>query len=115
MRRSINEGNGKREWSWDSIFMVIQGHRIVWWSSEKHFDETETPASYVLLAGHAGLAGFSPIDMRDYGQDEMERIVTIFGRGPNGQHKVSFLAHDIEEKANIEDAVIQALTEDKRD
>jgi len=93
--------------------MVIQGHRIVWWSSIKEFDESEAPESYVLLAGHAGLASLSPLDLRDYGQQEIDRIVTVFGRGPNEQHKVSFLAADASEKSAIEDAVILALSDQK--
>jgi hypothetical protein len=45
----------KRTWSWDTAFVLIEGHRFIWWRSEKHFDTGEAPLGQIFFAGHSGL------------------------------------------------------------
>ena len=46
-----------RQWDWEGMFAIIQGHRFIWWSSERHFDDGVDPLGQIFFAGHAGLAG----------------------------------------------------------
>ena len=32
---SLMSSNSKRHWDWRYIFAIIQGHRFIWWKSEK--------------------------------------------------------------------------------
>jgi len=45
-------GDSNRQWDWKSTFAIIQGHRFIWWDSEKDFDEGENPSGQIFFAGH---------------------------------------------------------------
>jgi len=113
LKKPSSAGDSGRKWTWESVFVVVQGHRIVWWRDERQFDEAETPIGHILLSGHAGLAGLSPLDLRELRNDEAERTVNVFGRGCGGQQKVGFLTMDCNEKSLLEGAIIKAAEDDK--
>jgi len=106
----------KREWKWESVFVVIQGHRIVWWKNERAFDDGDAtpPLGQILFAGHSGIAGLSPLDIRQLDDvTEVMRTLHIFGRGSQEQQKIALLAANEQEKEAIEDAVIAATMDEK--
>ena len=106
-----------RDWDWISIFAIIQGHRFVWWKSEKDFDNGENPAGQIFFAGHSGLASLSPLELRELEKNEIKNVVNIFGRGSErkGQLKISLLVSDDVEKEKLESAVLHATLDSKND
>ena len=54
-RPDSSYSESKRTWIWDTAFVLIEGHRFVWWRSEKHFDIGEAPLGQIFFAGHSGL------------------------------------------------------------
>lgn len=40
-RPESSYSQSKRTWNWESAFVLIEGHRLIWWRSEKHFDVGE--------------------------------------------------------------------------
>lgn len=97
-----------RTWSWEPAFGLIEGHRFIWWRSERHFDTGEAPLGQIFFAGHSGLAGLSPLDLRELSKEEIPKVVSIFGRGSQGQQKVTLLASSSELKDSLENAVLDA-------
>ena len=109
-------GSG-HQWDWKPIFCIFQGHRFIWWSSEKDFDEGENPSGQIYFAGHSGLAGLSPLEMRELTAAEVPLVTNIFGRGSTRggqQTKISLLSPDLRTKEGFELAAINA-TLDKHD
>ena len=104
-----------RNWSWGSAFALIEGHRFVWWRSERHFDTGEAPLGQLFFAGHSGLAGLSPLDLRELSPEEVPFVVSIFGRGINGQQKMTLLAPSSSAKHSLEIAVVGASMDAKAD
>lgn len=106
-----------RHWDWISIFAIIQGHRFVWWQSENDFDDGENPAGQLFFAGHSGLAGLSPLEIREFKKNEIEKVVNIFGRGigAKGQFKISLLVEDNTMKEKLEAAVLNATLHGKNE
>lgn len=104
-----------RDWDWITIFAIIQGHRFVWWKSEKDFDNGENPAGQIFFAGHSGLASLSPLELRELQKNEIKNVVNIFGRGSGGkgQLKISLLVSDQVQKDNLENAVLHATLDAK--
>lgn len=102
-----------REWIWETAFALLQGHRFVWWRSEKHFDDGEKPLGNIFFAGHAGLAGLSPLDLRELKPEEVPLVICIFGRGMEGQQKATLLASSSKVKEALETAVLNVS--DKND
>lgn len=49
----------ERTWNWETAFVLIEGHRFIWWRSEKHFDTGEAPLGQIFFAGHSGLVRYS--------------------------------------------------------
>lgn len=105
----------KRNWSWETIFVLIEGHRFIWWRSEKHFDTGEAPLGQIFFAGHSGLAGLSPLDLRELTKEEIPFVVSIFGRGTTMQQKITLMAPSPEAKDSLENAVLAASTDTKAD
>ena len=92
---------------WEIIFAVIQGHRFIWWKSVDEFDDGELPSGKVILSGHAGLGGPSPIEMRKLDRErELPLCLTIFGRGSLSQERITILLPDKDVKEDLENAVI---------
>ncbi|EJK56333.1 hypothetical protein THAOC_23806 [Thalassiosira oceanica] len=102
-------------WRWESAFALIEGHRFIWWKSEKHFDTGEASEGSLFFAGHAGLSGLSPLDLRELPTGDIPSVVSIFGRGQQGQQKVTCLAPDHTAKQTLENAVIFASSDTKAD
>ena len=105
----------RSSWSWKGIFALIEGHRFIWWRSEKHFDTGESPLGQIFFAGHSGLAGLSPLDLRELTKEEIPYVISIFGRGQQQQQKITLLAPSLELKDSLENAVLFASTEAKTD
>jgi hypothetical protein len=96
------------DWFWATAFAVVHGRRLLWWLTTEDFDEGDAPAGYLFLAGHAGLAGLSPRDVREIDKGELPRVVNIFGRGKDGQQKLMLLLPTEESKEKLEEAVLSA-------
>jgi hypothetical protein len=105
----------RSNWSWKGVFALIEGHRFIWWRSEKHFDTGESPLGQIFFAGHSGLAGLSPLDLRELTKEEIPSVISIFGRGPQGQQKITLLAPSLKAKDSLENAVLFASTDAKAD
>jgi hypothetical protein len=52
----------------------------------------EAPLGQIFFAGHSGLAGLSPLDLRELSKEEIPKVVSIFARGTKDQQKTIFLA-----------------------
>ena len=104
-----------RQWDWEPVFGLVHGHRFIWWRSEKHFDDGEPPLGQIFFAGHSGLGGLSPMEMRELSREEALLIVTMFGRGVEEQQKISLLCPDAKAKEALEDAIIGASAGSKFD
>lgn len=113
-------GDDQRKWEWRPIFAIVQGHRFIWWLSEKDFDEGENPNGQIFFAGHSGLAGLSPLELRELEQNEIPLVVSLFGRdamktGQQLQTKISMLCPDRVAKESLEKAVLTACLDNKNE
>lgn len=99
-----------RLWDWETVFAIVQGRRFLWWDSVYDFDNGESPLGRIFLAGHAGLAGLSPLDLRELHKDEISLVVNIFGRGMEGQQKLTMMCGNSQMKDELENAVLAAST-----
>ena len=108
-----------RNWTWETAFGLLEGHRFIWWRSEKDFDTGEAPLGQIFFAGHSGLAGLSPLDLRELSKEEIPFVVSIFGRGlqteQRGQQKIILLAPTSDVKETLENAVLGASRDSKAD
>uniref|UniRef100_A0A7S2KQJ6 Uncharacterized protein n=2 Tax=Leptocylindrus danicus TaxID=163516 RepID=A0A7S2KQJ6_9STRA len=102
-------------WEWRNIFTILQGHRLVWWVSSHDFDRGNKPLGQILFAGHAGLAGLSPLDLRQMQKNEFSRAISVFGRGEIEQQKIILLASSEEEKEWIERLITEVTLDPKID
>jgi len=106
-------------WTWQTAFGILEGHRFIWWRSEKHFDTGEAPLGQILFAGHSGLAGLSPLDLRELSKEDIPFVVSIFGRSlqkeQGGQQKITLLAPSSDVKDTLENAVLGASMDSKAD
>ncbi len=112
---ATQQSSARSSWNWKGIFALIEGHRFIWWRSEKHFDTGESPLGQIFFAGHSGLAGLSPLDLRELTKEEIPSVISIFGRGQQGQQKITLLAPSLELKDSLENAVLFASTDAKAD
>lgn len=112
---NTQHSSARSSWSWKDVFALIEGHRFIWWRSEKHFDTGESPLGQIFFAGHSGLAGLSPLDLRELTKEEIPSVISIFGRGQQGQQKITMLAPSLELKDSLENAVLFASTDAKAD
>jgi len=107
-----NEQAQKVTYHLESCFAVIQGHRFVWWQSVQDFDNGELPVGKLLLSGHAGFGGPSPLEMKVLSKEELPLCVSIFGRGSEGQgqQRVTILLPDATTKEKLESAVAESAS-----
>lgn len=105
----------QRVWNWEPAFGLIEGHRFIWWRSEKDFDKGEAPLGQIFFAGHSGLAGLSPLDLRELSHGEIPFVVSVFGRGSQGQQKITLLLPSAGAKSALENAVLNASMGSKAD
>jgi len=91
---------------WRTAFVMLQGHRLLWWRSVGDFDSGSAPLGRLFLRGHAGIASPSPRELREISPEDVERVVCIFGSGA----RVTILTPSIEAKAGLEEAVEAAVS-----
>ena len=115
LKEMTSSKEADRQWDWEPVFALVHGHRFIWWRSEKHFDDGEPPLGQIFFAGHSGLGGLSPMEMRELSREEALLIVTMFGRGFDEQQKISLLCPNSKAKEALEDAVIGASMGSKVD
>jgi hypothetical protein len=92
------------------VFAMIQGHRLLWWQSIHQFDHGEEPLGRIFLAGHAGVATPSPLELREIPKDDVNRLISIFGRGHQKQVRVTIVAPTYEVRCQLEQAVESAVS-----
>jgi hypothetical protein len=105
----LSTEGGRTSILWKNSFVIVQGHQFLWWNSVLDFDEAIPPAGRVLLAGHAGLATPSPLELREVKKEEIERMVCLFGRGIEKQQRVTMLTPSADLKFELEQAIENAL------
>jgi len=113
--KEVARDQNEKQWDWVKIFAVIQGHRFIWWISENEFDDGNKPIGEIFFSGHSGLAGLSPLDLRELKKHEIPMIVSIFGRGSGEQQKLLLLTPDSTIKEKLENAVLGACSDSKND
>ena len=82
-------------------------------SSEKEedIDEGKSPQGQLLLFGHAGVTQPSPVDVREIGDEG--RLVTIFGRDPDGMpHKWTLVCKTADAKTQLVQSVNDIVNEE---
>jgi hypothetical protein len=104
--RILTSEKGTDKYEWRTVFVILQGHRLLWWRSLIDFDNGECPIGRIFLAGHAGLASPSPLEMRKMNADDFERVVCVFGSGA----RVVILAQSTDAKVELEQAVELAVS-----
>lgn len=104
--RLKEQSDKDREFLWAPAFAVVQGRYFLWWHHARDFDKGEPPAGKVSLSGHAGLTGPSPLEMRELSSDDLSCFVGIFGRGLEGQERISILTESSDLKGSLEDVIL---------
>jgi hypothetical protein len=99
----LNKKSDSSEWR--TVFILVQGHRLLWWRSIHDFDNGIAPLGRLLLAGHAGLSSPSPLELREMNVEELDRVVCIFGSGS----RVTLLTSTAETKVELESVIDAAL------
>ena len=109
-----NEGDASPgatlSYSKQSCFAVIQGHRFLWWKNVQQFDDGDLPVGSLLLSGHAGIGGPSPLELRELTKDEVLLCLSIFGRGGAGQQKVTMILPNVSTKEALEHAMSESAS-----
>lgn len=90
-------------------FAMVQGHRFLWWASIEDFDNGEVPLGQIFFGGHAGLASPSPLELRAVPLEDISRLVSIFGKGNDGQQKLTILMPDDESRSALQKVVEGAV------
>lgn len=75
----------------------------------------DAPMGQIFFAGHSGLAGLSPLDLRELSNEEIPFVVSVFGRSSHGQLKVTFLTPSSDAKDSLENNVLRASMDAKSD
>ena len=112
IRGDSDSKSAKGASTWNKIFAVVQGRRFLWWKTVEDFDNGRPPLGRLFLAGHAGLSGLSPIEMREIDPKDIPFIVGIFGRGLHDQQRITLLMPSSELKETLENSVIDASMKD---
>lgn len=92
------------------VFAIVQGHRFLWWDSLHDFDCGEEPLGRLFLAGHAGIATPSPLELRTILDEEKTRVISIFGKGRSEQEKISMVVPSTQARTSLEKAVTLATS-----
>ena len=66
----------------------------------------------ISLAGHAGLSGPSPLEIRELDSKEIHLVLSIFVRGLKVQERVLLLLPSAESKEALETTVLEASLKD---
>jgi hypothetical protein len=91
-------------------FAILQGNRFLWWGTLADFDDGADMIGYVCLRGHSGLATPSPIEVRHLNQDDLQRLICIFGRGADKQERLTFTTNSTRSKLDLEQVIEVELT-----
>jgi hypothetical protein len=72
---------------WEEYYLLLQGHRLVWWLSEKDLAEGQKPCEGQLLLHNSGsttsgIAQTSPVDIKE--MKDPKRLLAIFGSDEHG-------------------------------
>jgi hypothetical protein len=59
---------------WGERYLVVQGRRVAWWSSVKQLEAGRSAECLLLLQGHAGVSGASPLELRDAEVCKVQRV-----------------------------------------
>ena len=106
--KAIGIGNGV---IWSEGYAVLQETRFVWWLKEEDIDEGKSPQGQLLLFGHARVTQPSPVDVREIGDEG--RLVTIFGRDPDGMpHKWTLVCKTADAKTQLVQSVNDIVNEE---
>lgn len=88
------------------VFLVLQGHQIIWWRADIDFDNGGVPLGRMLMAGHAGLSGPSPLELRAIDKEEVALVLSFFGNGA----RITILMRSELEKNELELVISTALS-----
>eukprot|EP00934_Nitzschia_sp_Nitz4_P002896 Nitzschia sp. Nitz4//scaffold4_size323378//155410//158685//NITZ4_000662-RA/size323378-processed-gene-0.354-mRNA-1//-1//CDS//3329553405//2886//frame0 len=88
-----------------SAFAILEGKRLLWWHTEEEFYDGELASGVVYFSGHSGITGPSPIEARELDGAEIPRTVSIFGKGSDGQQRVTVVLPDEAVRSSLEDAI----------
>jgi hypothetical protein len=94
---------------WRIVFLMVQGHRLLWWRSINDFDSGIPPMGRLFLAGHAGLSSPSPLELREINGDDIDQVVCVFGSGS----RVTILTSSLDSKFDLERSIETALLSKK--
>lgn len=89
-----------------SMFLVLQGHQVMWWRTVVEFDNGGIPQGRLYLAGHAGLSSPSPLELKAIDEKDASSVVCIFGNGT----RITVLMKSPIEKQQLEEAIEAALS-----
>lgn len=101
---------------WKSVYAVLQGERLVWWSSEVDIDDGKACQGQLLLYGHAGTTQASPVICRELGVQLQggsydSRLVCVFGRDTNGSPmRCTLLCTDATSKETLSHEILDLLS-----
>jgi hypothetical protein len=59
---------------WGERYLVVQGRRVAWWSNVKQLEAGRSAECLLLLQGHAGVSGASPLELRDAEVCKVQRV-----------------------------------------
>ena len=92
-------------------FVVVQGHRVAWWSGIDALRAGRGAEGALLLQGHAGVSQASPLEKRR--EKNPDLLICIFGLAPDGRpaRKV-FRAVDVAKRNEVEDVVRNSIGKD---
>jgi hypothetical protein len=89
-----------------SVFLVLQGHQVMWWRTVVEFDNGGTPQGRLYLAGHAGLSSPSPLELKAIDEKDTSSVLCIFGNGA----RITVVMKSQTEKQQLEEAIETALS-----
>jgi len=97
---------------WNDVFVVLEGRRFIFWKTVSDFDRGELSSGLLILSGHAGITTPSPIEMREIPRDTASRVVTLFGKGAQGQERMTIVLPDEMSRRSLEAAVSEMTSKD---
>ena len=63
---------------WRTVFLCVQGRRLVWWENEATVEKTP-PHGYLLLSALSAVTEASPLDEREVGLNDSRQLFAVFG------------------------------------
>lgn len=96
-----------------SCFALIEAQRFLWWTSVTAFDAGELVDGFISLRGHSGIMATSPTDLKGLEAELHDRVTTMFGRGSDGQKKMTIVLPSLRSLESLRSTV--ASMSDKTD